>query len=400
MLHDPAHHERLREQPWDESRVRACITRIVAGLQDEFIEGFGWRVHPLDEPDDPDAPNPSLYFGTCGVIWALNHLRAVGAAPTRRRDWLATDELLDLTRRWLGADAERERASYLMGETPIRMLEFGLRPSDAGADSIARLIESNLDHPSRELMWGAPGTLLAALWMHRRTGAPRWAELFCRTAARLKQQMRWSDAHACWYWTQDLYGMSMACLDAVHGFAGTALPLIAGRELLEDWPDWQARIGRTMQSTAKWEDGAATWPVTLDPTPGQPDKKLMQLCHGAPGFVICLAGFPGTELDPLLVAAGEATWRAGPLTKGSNLCHGTGGNGYAFLKLYRRSGDPRWLARSRAFAMHGIDQFEAHAERYGRLRASLWTGDAGFAVYLWDCLRGEAGFPTLDLFYA
>jgi hypothetical protein len=25
------------------------------------------------------------------------------------------------------------------------------------------------------------------------------------------------------------------------------------------------------------------------------------------------------------------TWRAGPLTKGAGLCHGTGGNGYAFL---------------------------------------------------------------------
>jgi hypothetical protein len=47
--------------------------------------------------------------------------------------------------------------------------------------------------------------------------------------------------------------------------------------------------------------------------------------------------------------------------------------------------------------MHDIHQTEAHAVQYGRLRDSLWTGDPGFAVYLWDCIRGEAAFPTLDV---
>ena len=81
------------------------------------------------------------------------------------------------------------------------------------------------------------------------------------------------------------------------------------------------------------------------------------------------------------------------------MCHGTGGNGYAFLKLYQRNGDPKWLARARAFAMHGIAQTEADALRHTLMRYSLWTGDPGFAIYLWDCLRGRAAFPTLDVFY-
>jgi hypothetical protein len=50
--------------------------------------------------------------------------------------------------------------------------------------------------------------------------------------------------------------------------------------------------------------------------------------------------------------------------------------------------------------MHGIAQTEDHARRYGIGRYSLWTGDPGFAIYLWDCVRGEARFPTLDVFYA
>ena len=33
------------------------------------------------------------------------------------------------------------------------------------------------------------------------------------------------------------------------------------------------------------------------------------------------------------------------------------------------------------------------------MRYSLWTGDLGFAIYLWDCVRANAQFPTLDVFY-
>jgi hypothetical protein len=49
-------------------------------------------------------------------------------------------------------------------------------------------------------------------------------------------------------------------------------------------------------------------------------------------------------------------WRAGPLTKGPSLCHGTAGNGFAFLSLYQRSGDALWLSQARRFAMHAIEQ--------------------------------------------
>lgn len=154
-----------------------------------------------------------------------------------------------------------------------------------------------------------------------------------------------------------------------------------------------------MQRTATWHGDCANWCFWLLVKPGQTQRWLMQWYHGAPGFVISLADFPGRELDAVLLAAGRAIWAAGPLNKGSNLCHGTGGNGYAFLKLYERSGDAVWLQRARAFAMHGIGQTETHAAQFGQMRYSLWTGDPGFAVYLWHCLRATAAFPTLDVFY-
>jgi hypothetical protein len=49
--------------------------------------------------------------------------------------------------------------------------------------------------------------------------------------------------------------------------------------------------------------------------------------------------------------------------------------------------------------MHGIDQLHRAQREFGQLRYSLWTGDPGFAIYLRDCIRAQASFPTLDVFW-
>ena len=102
------------------------------------------------------------------------------------------------------------------------------------------------------------------------------------------------------------------------------------------------------------------------------------------------------EVDELLAAGGELTWRAGPLVKGPGLCHGTAGNGFAFLALFARTGDERWLERARRFAMHAIAQVARARSELGRGRATLYTGDPGVALYLDACLEARAGFPVLD----
>jgi hypothetical protein len=403
MLHDPARHERLADIPWDESHARAAIARIVRETVQAFTPEGWWPPHPrdLNPGDDPATPATPLYFGAAGVVWALRYLRAVGAADAPSYAG-HLDAMLLANRRWLATMGDVDAAgSYLMGDLPIEMMAWEETPTAERADRIAALIEANIDHPARELMWGSPGSLLAAAMMQRRTGDERWALLFRRIAARLREQLQWVPAQACHLWTQDLYGRRSRYLDAVHGFVATASALIQGRHLLgaNDWAEWQRCIEQTIANTAWREDGMASWPVEADEPADRPQKRLMQFCHGAPGFVICLAHLPGTALDALLLEAGEATWAAGPLAKGSNLCHGTGGNGYAFLVLHARTGDARWLARARAFAMHGIAQMEREAQALGRRRHSLWTGDPGFAIYLWDCIREKAAFPTLDVFF-
>jgi len=398
MIHDPSRHEPLLPIEWNGALARDAIAHIVADTEARFSPETFWPLHPRDVVNGDAAPAYPLYHGACGVIWALTYLEAAGATTLTRPYWPFIDTLRRRNAAWLATFGDAE-ASYLMGDVPWLLLDYGLRPGDAALDRLESLIESNVDHPARELMWGAPGTMLAALFLHERTGDARWARLFRSTAQKLRSQLLWSDEFACEYWTQDLYGHHSTYLDAVHGFVATALPLIRGRHLLgEDvWHDWAATIANTIRMTATWEHELVNWRAWL--TQGLDAPMLMQFCHGAPGFVICLAGMPGPELDDLLLSAGESTWVAGPLRKGSNLCHGTAGNGYAFLKLYARTGDARWLERARAFAMHAIAQMQAEERAVGRMRYSLWTGDPGVAVYLMDCIGGTPRFPTLDVFW-
>jgi hypothetical protein len=402
MLFDATRHEALRSHAWDEARVRDAIAIIVRDTEARFTADACWPIHPLDADDGTTQPLYPLYFGACGVIFALRHLEALGAVRLSRDYAKAADALLPRNRAWLDARSPRERASYLMGDTGIELLRFGLDPSPHITERLAALIAGNLHNPTRELMWGSPGTLLAALFLHERTADARWSDLYRRTADTLWSQLEWSTQHACHYWSQDMYGQRSTYTGGVHGFAATALPLIRGRHLLDAdaWSQWERCIVNTASRSATREGSLANWGAWLETVNGRAPRMLMQFCHGAPGFVVCLGKLPGPALDELLAAGGEAVWVAGPLRKGANLCHGTGGNGYAFLTLYARTGDTAWLERARAFAMHALAQSEADAAQHAQRRYSLWTGDLGLAIYLWDCVRAKGEFPSLDVFFA
>ena len=48
--------------------------------------------------------------------------------------------------------------------------------------------------------------------------------------------------------------------------------------------------------------------------------------------------------------------------------------------------------------MTAIAQCRDDRSAGGRGRYSVWTGDVGLAIYLWDCLTAEPLFPTIDVF--
>jgi len=393
---DIARHAPRASLDWNAAAAQKAIDDIVQDACAASDAMRFWPAHPQD--DGVEDGDTSLYIGAAGVIWAVDHLIRTGA--TRHQSTLASsrDRLVQLALQQREALGDYGRHGSLhFGDLPALLVAMRLRPDAATADSIhARASDNNL-LPVRELMWGLPGSMLACIFMHEMTGEARWRSLFATQAARLLAELVETDRGPLW--TQDLYGSHERYLGPVHGFAGNMIPLLRGWAWLDEGQ--RARVAdtvpRTLVANAVRSDQGAQWP----PVAGISEPiRLCQHCHGAPGMVTTFADAPFStpELEELLLAGGELTWAAGPLAKGSNLCHGTGGNGYAFLKLSRRTRDTCWLERARAFAMTAIAQCHEARLRYGRGRYSLWTGDLGLAIYLRDCISGQPAFPTVDVF--
>ncbi|MGZ8695241.1 MAG: lanthionine synthetase C family protein [Gaiellaceae bacterium] len=393
-LYDPGSHEPLTGTAWDEGRVRAAVAAIVAETESAFSPESLWPPHPLDKEEGDPERAVCLYLGAAGMIWALHALERAGAAELRR-DWGdVAASLPDQFRRQPDFPEEGFLRGLWLGEAGVLLVAHTLAPGPEIEASLLDVVRANRNHPSVELAWGAPGTMLAAQVMHERTGDPVWADAWRVSAGDLWEA--WDGG----LWRQTLRGRPTHVLGPAHGFAGNVLALARG-ELLDPSrrSELERRVVEVVTKYAQRADGLAQWPPALEP-PRTAQPIRTQWCHGAPGIVASLGTLAPADdrLTELLVAGGELTWRAGPLAKGAGLCHGTAGNGYAFLRLFERTGDQRWLDRARAFAMHAVEQVERTTAQYGRGRHTLMTGDIGVALYLHGCLAPVAAFPTLDTF--
>ena len=396
-LYRPDAFEPLTETPWSEDRAREGIREIVADAEAAFRgPKLFWRANEWDGWHGT-SPMKNLYVGTAGVLWALDRLQRAGDAET-------TLDLAELAAR--NVELFRGRPDFMKGMKLPTPREAALLTGETGilltacrlgrrgyADDLHALVRANVDNEAEELMWGAPGTLLAAEAMWRLTGEKRWEAARDETARALLSRR---DADG--YWTQRLYGREGRGLTPPHGLAGNVQMLLPA---LGD-PDNEVtdRTRAILAETAVVEDGLANWPPRPRPELPGPDGQIrVQWCAGGPGVVVSAFRYLDEEL---LLAGAELPWRTGPpnLEKGPGICHGTAGNGYAFLKAYWRLADELWLERARRFAMHALEQVRRLRKQHGRGRYSLWTGDLGVALYVADCVSGTGVYPVLDEFYS
>jgi lantibiotic modifying enzyme len=401
MLFEPDRHEAVSDSAWDETRARESIRSIVHDIEQSGVAGASWPPHPLDDVGDtPPTGFKSLYLGSAGVLWALWYLQREGAVALRTDPSVAIEHAYHAYQS--DPDTGQVVPSYYLGEAGILLVLWRLTGSRESSDRLYATVKKNIPNPTNEALWAAPGTMVAAWHLWEATGEQRWRDLFVENVEQLWRTWL-PDAQAqCHLWTQDLYGNIVRLLGAGHGFAGNVYPLLRGASLLDATrrQELYDRCVTTLRSTGVFEQDAVNWPQGVGTARPGRTSMLMQWCHGAPGVVTSLANFPrqrSADMDAMLIGAGASTWKAGPLSKGYGLCHGTAGNGYAFLKLHRRTGDPLWLERARSFAMHALTQRDRMLRQYGRGRYTLWTGDPGLAVYVWHCLTGADGMPGLDI---
>ncbi len=380
-LFDPAEHVPLTASPWDERRAGCGIELILERARTALEPERFWPRSAFDDYGRPTDRDRALWIGAAGVLWALDRLGAgVGECGVY-------ESYLE--------QPDRPGSRGLMnGETGVLLVSWRLEPTPAKEERLHELVLENLGSPDNELFDGVPGTMLAALHLHEATGEERWRTAWLACAERLLELFRPDPELGCRIWVQHRHGRLIRSIGAGHGFASNAHSLLRGTALLdvEVAAELRAAVAETASALAVRNGGLVNWPTAADPFWAEELPTRVQWCHGAPGLIASLATLPADErTDELLSAAGELTWLAGPLAKGAGLCHGTVGNGCAFLALQARTGDGYWLERARAFAMHALEQVEGAEPRH-----SLWTGDIGVAFYLAACLDGWEGMPILD----
>ena len=376
-----------------ETRVRDAIAQIVADADAAFDADALWPANEWDAWGVDAAVEGSLLRrGGRGV--GARRAETERSRGEQRVDLPAViararelwRESPGTWRAWRGLPAPAE-PSLLCGEGGILLTAWRVSPSPALADELLDRVRENLSNEAEELMWGTPGTLLAATLMYSWTHEERWLRA-SRECAEALRSRRDEDG----LWTQRLYGGEPArLLGPVHGLVGNVHSLLAA----EDDEQLRRATAALLAREAIVEDGLATWPAAAGGPLDPPSGIRLQWCHGAPGMV----GTAREYLDEeLLLAAAELTWRAGAHggEKGAGLCHGTSGNGFALLAAFARTGDDAWLERARRFAVHALAQADRLAAESGTRRYSLFTGDIGVALFAGACLEGTAAFPVLD----
>jgi hypothetical protein len=392
MLYRPDAFEPLTETAWNETRVRDAIHSIVADT-DAGMRGprLMWQANPWDSWN-ATSPMKNLYVGGAGVLWGLEQLRGRGSAETTldltelaRRNLALFQEKPDYLKLPAFKPPEPRDSALFLGEAGILLVSWRLAPGDDVAAALYERVRANAENEAEEIFWGAPGSLIAARAMYEWTNDDRWRDVWNQTADTLLAR-RDDDG----LWTQRLYGQVYTSLTPPHGVTGNAQALLA---LLDDQraEELKRTTADVLARSAHRENGLANWPPRPRPDLPGPDGQIrLQWCAGAPGIVIAAADYLDEEL---LLAGAELTWQAGPHgdDKGPNICHGTAGNGYAFLKTFQRTGDELWLERARRFAMHALEQVERMTSRY-----SLFTGGIGVALYAADCIDARTQYPIME----
>jgi len=287
--------------------------------------------------------------------------------------------------------------SYFIGTVGIMLARYVVSGDTTVLDRMHDEIRANRGNPTMEVLWGAPGTAIAAVLVRERNGDRRFDDALREVQERLWETWEPARPHGGLLWEQNMYGRLARYVGAGHGAIGNLAPFLGAYDLLSDARrvEFRERVAALLDTYAIHDGDAVNWWSLGEPRFGV----RMQWCHGAPGVIMGLARYPADDdrVESLLLQGGNAIWRAGAVRKGPTLCHGTAGNGFALLRLAERTGDDEWLHRAERFAAHAIEQVEAWRGTFGMPTFSLWTGELGVALFVDAVLRRDPRVLTLDV---
>nr|XP_004924851.2 glutathione S-transferase LANCL1 isoform X1 [Bombyx mori] len=259
---------------------------------------------------------------------------------------------------------------------------------------------SLLNEAPDELLYGKSGYLYALLFVNKHIPGKeiipanhieKVINSILKSGKQLSQQTKCSSP-LLWQWHDKIY------FGAAHGIAGILYMLLQARLFVNI-----VEIRRFIKPTLDWllsqQFPSGNFPSSLNSSNGD---KLVQWCHGAPGFVpLCILAYQVFEDEKYLKIAlhcGEVIWQRGLCTKGYSLCHGVSGNAYAFIQLFQATKKALHLYRACCFMEWcALERPGTELHRPDR-PISLFEGVIG-RLYLVEELAHamDARFPALSI---
>jgi len=200
-------------------------------------------------------------------------------------------------------------------------------------------------------------------------------------------------------------------LSLVHGLPGNLYVMMHFPELLAARPASEEDVRKSLDCLTDYLDAEQGMPELLPSPRSDASQKRRRVgrftdrvhwCGGTPGLVFTFSRaftvFGDATYREAAERAADHVWKNGLVCKGNGICHGIAGNGYAFLALYRATGDPRALDRALHFARLSQSPRVTEQQRTPDRPWSLYEGLMGTLCFYADCLDpARARFPAFEV---
>ncbi|BES87987.1 unnamed protein product [Nesidiocoris tenuis] len=371
------------------SRLKSSLYSQAGKLIEYFIRNSREYSRRLSSND-----GHTVYVGYSGV--ALTHFMM--HLKTGR------DGSLDLARR-LNEKALRElngrRISFLQGDAgPLAMgaaINFTYGDSRKAQECVERLIALGERAKSQdfELLNGWAGYLYALLYVNSFISQAIPVNILRKHVDAILAQgynnarTNRTTSPLAYYWLGENYS------GAAHGVAGILYLLLSSGVLSHS--EVNNLVKPSLDHLIETRFRSGNYRSSADSN----SDRLVQWCHGAPGFtdllILAADTFGGSPYLALAEESTDVVWDRGLLRKGYSLCHGVCGNAYSFLALFKRTKSVEQLYRAAAYFNWTLS-YSKHEGHTPDHPFSLFEGQAGILYYLVEMFDPKtAAFPCFEI---
>ena len=316
----------------------------------------------------PAQPGSGLYAGSTSIsylFWRLSHVYPnLRISKKSLTVWCLRYLEISKLNQVIEAQVDSSHCGIANEHLALIALEATIKKDVALLKklcSYSSTITSASNSGSDEWLYGRAGYLYFLRMLRERfNDDPEAINLIKTTIETVVQRI--SSSPQPWTWHGKAY------LGAAHGAIGIILQIVLS--LPNSAPEYQHILASLLEQQFSTGNFPSSLPAGND--------RLVQFCHGAPGFVIALLSlqphFP--ELQNKIGAAIEAgmkvVWERGLLTKTPCLCHGIAGNALALGRAEERE---HFLSHMSSAALAEQDKLDEDEHRDD----GLFTGEAGRA---------------------